>query len=620
MVSVIVGMLAVNLADAGRGYYVATNGSDANAGTLTQPWRTVGKANTTMQAGDTVYVREGAYSDVIQPKNSGTSGAPIVYTRYQSETATLLGESAGMKGVVGIGWDLTTNSQGDPRSYIIVDGLVIRYQFANQYKGVANRFGYVQIANAESQYNTIRNCVIVQNGNALDNYVTGYLHAGVLVTDAKHTLIEGNDISGTWLGVWLAGAPPSFSVVRGNTIHDVGASMIDVGDPETGQNGYQGNLIEYNTLSNSAIEDGIQFESNYAGDPALSTSNRGTIVRYNVIRGCAENALDLKGTSNIVIEGNIIYGNTGDDDGPLGGNDRWGGVGGLMHGSNTTSKDVIVRNNVFYDNLSGLMIEAGYKVYNNDILANNRDYTGPNSAFTEGPGRGFTGLVAFKGARIAIKNNIFAHHADGQLALNLEALTSPAVDNNLYWSSGDVHLTDIAGSKYAPYGLEAWRQQLAAQGFTGGDGRSMQADPLFETAPPRPVGVYPRSSFSLSSVSPAIDAGGELTRTAGGVPARQSRWRMPAIFATASVLFPAIRLLWVLTVLSGSSPSTMLTRGFRSIARLHGRQVPLSIVLLREPLPTLAHWSLVWRDLPRWFSPPQHQRLLSPADTPPALP
>ena len=291
--------------------------------------------------------------------------------------------------------------------------------------------------------------------------------------------------------------------------------MIDVGDPETGQNGYQGNLIEFNTLSNSAIEDGIQFEPNYAGDPSVSTSNRGTIVRYNVIRGAAENAIDLKGASNILIEGNVIYANTGNDNGPIDGNDRWGGVGGLMHGSNTTSKDVIVRNNIFYDNLSGLLIEAGYKVYNNDILANNRDYTGPNSTFTEGPGRGFTGLLAFKGPRIGIKNNIFANHADGQLALNLEALTSPAIDNNLYWSSGDVHLTDVAGNKYAPYGLEAWRQRLDTQGFTGGDGRSVQADPLFETAPPRPVGVYPLSSFSLSSASPAIDAGGELTRTAG---------------------------------------------------------------------------------------------------------
>ena len=42
-------------------YYVATSGSDANPGTLTQPWRTIQKAAATLQAGDAVYIRAGTY-------------------------------------------------------------------------------------------------------------------------------------------------------------------------------------------------------------------------------------------------------------------------------------------------------------------------------------------------------------------------------------------------------------------------------------------------------------------------------------------------------------------------------------------------------------------------------
>ena len=39
----------------GTGYFVATTGNDANPGTQSQPWRTIGKAAQTAKAGDTVY-------------------------------------------------------------------------------------------------------------------------------------------------------------------------------------------------------------------------------------------------------------------------------------------------------------------------------------------------------------------------------------------------------------------------------------------------------------------------------------------------------------------------------------------------------------------------------------
>jgi hypothetical protein len=42
-------------------YYVALDGNDNNAGTKSQPFATIQKAQTVVQPGDTVYLRGGTY-------------------------------------------------------------------------------------------------------------------------------------------------------------------------------------------------------------------------------------------------------------------------------------------------------------------------------------------------------------------------------------------------------------------------------------------------------------------------------------------------------------------------------------------------------------------------------
>ena len=83
-------------------YYVnKATGNDSNPGSLENPWETIYKANTTLTAGDTVYIRGGTYTvgsyegstDTrgIQPANSGTLGNPITYSAYPGETVNLVG-------------------------------------------------------------------------------------------------------------------------------------------------------------------------------------------------------------------------------------------------------------------------------------------------------------------------------------------------------------------------------------------------------------------------------------------------------------------------------------------------------------------------------------------------
>jgi hypothetical protein len=80
-------------------YYVATNGNNNNAGTISQPFLTIQRAQTSVVAGDTVYIRGGLYAMteaqiaqysgiwayVTLLNKSGSSGKRINYWAYPGE-------------------------------------------------------------------------------------------------------------------------------------------------------------------------------------------------------------------------------------------------------------------------------------------------------------------------------------------------------------------------------------------------------------------------------------------------------------------------------------------------------------------------------------------------------
>lgn len=82
--------------------------NDTKNGTITSPWCTIDKANKTLTAGDTVYIRAATYyignqvgdggsvnSQGIAPEHSGTSGNVITYSAYPGEVVNFEGISDG---------------------------------------------------------------------------------------------------------------------------------------------------------------------------------------------------------------------------------------------------------------------------------------------------------------------------------------------------------------------------------------------------------------------------------------------------------------------------------------------------------------------------------------------
>jgi len=70
-------------------YYVATTGNNSNPGTEVEPWLTIQKAANTLNAGDTVLIRQGTYSERVSMNRSGLPGAPITFANYPGEEPTI---------------------------------------------------------------------------------------------------------------------------------------------------------------------------------------------------------------------------------------------------------------------------------------------------------------------------------------------------------------------------------------------------------------------------------------------------------------------------------------------------------------------------------------------------
>lgn len=66
-------------------YYVSKTGNDLNSGTSDEPFLTIAKASSVLQAGDICYIKAGTYRETISPANAGSSGSPIIYKAYADD-------------------------------------------------------------------------------------------------------------------------------------------------------------------------------------------------------------------------------------------------------------------------------------------------------------------------------------------------------------------------------------------------------------------------------------------------------------------------------------------------------------------------------------------------------
>jgi parallel beta-helix repeat protein len=105
-------------------YYVSPSGNNSNPGTISSPWKTIGKAAGIVLPGDTVYIRGGIYPEYITIIPSGSAGNPILFEAYPGEIPVI--DGSGKTTNPANPWAATNNLISVYGNYVIIRGLELK--------------------------------------------------------------------------------------------------------------------------------------------------------------------------------------------------------------------------------------------------------------------------------------------------------------------------------------------------------------------------------------------------------------------------------------------------------------------------------------------------------------
>lgn len=299
-------------------YFVSPSGDDSNDGTsISEPWRTIAKANGVVAPGDQVFLRGGKYvNDPIRPGKSGTAASGIRYAAHADEEPVLTSSKVG-------GLDVAILLSD--RSYITVAGIHVDgvkpnpaarvNHFVEIYNGSHNtiidcEFRYatgwhgIRITEGAHHNNLINNVIdvvgIYDDGNGQDSGDSIQILRG-----AHHNLIQGNTITRGAHNL-LQIDKAEYNVVTGNTFDNDWSEILGAG--KGGRNlSLMGrfNLFEHNIVRNAAAS------TDTPTNAGMKTEGEGNIVRRNYIYGNSRDGIISQSRNGQKIaRNNYIYHNT----------------------------------------------------------------------------------------------------------------------------------------------------------------------------------------------------------------------------------------------------------------------------------------------------------------------
>ncbi|MBG1263544.1 choice-of-anchor D domain-containing protein [Nostoc commune] len=319
---------------AGKTYYVSGTGNDKNDG-LNEgaAFRTLQKAGDLVEAGDTVYVMNGTYTNIyanilsISDKH-GTANAPITFTAYSGHTPVIEAHKNNWNAISITG-----------SSYIVIDGLTAvgsrdetTLEYALEHKDnvrnpatSGNGIGATSTPNNPSQHShhiTIRN-----------NNVSKFPGGAIGATEADYITIENNIVSGNgWysphgvqgiglLNLWNSdnNVTDYKVIIRGNTSFDnkqlvpwINAGKVTEGHgimldtSYIGDVAYQGKTLISNNLVYNNGGAGIQI---FKGENPVDIVNN---TSYKNSQEISVGEIFLNDAKNVRVSNNIMYANDGD--------------------------------------------------------------------------------------------------------------------------------------------------------------------------------------------------------------------------------------------------------------------------------------------------------------------
>jgi parallel beta-helix repeat protein len=280
-------------------YYVATTGSNTNPGSQSQPFRTIDQGVSVLRAGDTLYIRQGTYtnqsigcpSEVPVPSGTSWSNA-VTIAGYPGETVTLTGYHVGL---------CLFNV-----SYLIVDNLIIDASRG----GNSGIFFNCDVHHIRFQNGEVKNSpddtlvfgcgshVEVLNSKIHNAAAYGFYWGG------QDSVFDGNEVydnAGFAFHIYSAGSTAvNNNIVSNNVIHGNGFGYL------SGANIYGGLIISHGT--GNQVDNNIIYD-NFAGI-GVDYGCTNCQVSNNIIYNNASYGINIgAGAVNTIVEDNIVYQN-----------------------------------------------------------------------------------------------------------------------------------------------------------------------------------------------------------------------------------------------------------------------------------------------------------------------
>ncbi|MFZ5864579.1 MAG: hypothetical protein ACOYXY_01725 [Thermodesulfobacteriota bacterium] len=436
-------------------YHVAArnpSAGDSNPGTIERPWKTLSKANVSVQPGDTVFIHQGRYAESIAPLASGEASQPITYQAHKNDRV-VLDENPNFAACINL----------DSRSHIVVKGIKIDRPGKN-YPAYAQMVG--------SQHCVIEDCEFSGSTSAY--------HGVVMEEDQDGRACMYN----SFRNVSLQGCTGDIVLLRGDAHHNlfVNCSLSDNGSDRSHTNlmlhGMRplGQSPRFNAFIQCVFSAVHHHGVNIAGG-----------AHRNVFDGCIlrnanedANAMQMAGSDNI-FRHCLVIDNRGHlklDDNTFSlytTRDQFFERGGFYTYSTATGNRIY--NNTFAGNL-GYAVTSFYWPTDDDF-----PYHIGNNVF-------LNNIFAFNGRKRG-NMEIYYNNTSGKISGDVWA-------NNLIGSKRGEEVIHLGTAIMSPVEAETGLSFASFQ-------RNIQGDPLFEDAA---KGIY-----RLKPGSPCIDAGQHLTYT-----------------------------------------------------------------------------------------------------------
>jgi hypothetical protein len=424
-----------------KGYYVSPDGSDGNTGTINNPLRNINTALSKVVPGDTVFVRNGTYSEKITFPKSGRLDKYITLKVYPGEKAIIDGTTLSITGKEAL---VTIRSN----SYLIFEGFdVCNYKSTTPWVNVNGILVDQGSKNIQIKKNRIYN---IEHNVKPEDGRSGHGIEIIGNTDImmKNILVEENEIHDCYTGysenLTINGYVDSF-IIRKNKIYNAENIGIDAAG------GYSANPnAAYNYARNGLISDNELYNIDMSTGPIGGGQGHGAIGIY------------VDGARNITVERNKVHEC-----------DR--GIGIVSENDAYPTSNCIVRNNFVSNSWRTGIYLGGYLNYtsggtNDCYVVNNTLYYNNKVLGAFGEIEGEIRLTERCNNNIIKNNIVYARPTDLFVHKYTTTGTNNIIDNNHYYTTGTAKWI-WNGTEYTDFA--AWKTAC------GGDGGStFGIDPL----------------------------------------------------------------------------------------------------------------------------------------------